>query len=56
MIGKSVKRDNTKLTILFFQNKVVCEVKDAEHGENLRKVLESNFEDVKWFAYHIEHK
>lgn len=59
--GASVKdifheRAWLKTSVFQVENKVVCEVKDAEHGEELRKVLESNFEEVKWSAYHIEHK
>jgi len=29
-------------------------VRDADHGDALRKTLEENFDDVKWHSYHID--
>jgi len=56
--GASVKdilheRAWLKTSIFQVENKVVCEVRDAEHGAQLKKVLEENFDQVRFYTYHI---
>lgn len=58
-MGASVKdifheRAWLKTSVFQVENKVVCEVRDHDHGMQLRKALEANFDEVKWQDYHID--
>ncbi|XP_065658609.1 L-threonine ammonia-lyase isoform X3 [Hydra vulgaris] len=56
--GASVKdifheRAWLQTTVFKVEIKVVCEVRDYEHGCELRKKLENKYDDVKWLSYAI---